>query len=303
MNLKSPLDSKEPIQKQPTGLFLFFIDTFSILLSNREHFTCGSFMPIDFSSLFLDLGLSSTETRVYLSSFKLGPTSVQCIAKDAGLSRTATYDVVSQLQERGLMSTFERGKKKFFTAEDPERAVSYFRRQAEVLGEHVDLLQRSLDEMRLTHGGGARPTVRFYEGSEALYTLFADLVEASPDELLEFTNVDVIYENVDREMLLQARKALDETKVKIKALHQGPLQNPRPGAEYCRLLPAFGDISGQLWIYGDRVAFVEFIGCMVTIIIESKVFADLSRTLFHAAWAVCRAQPVQMSVNNPVEHA
>ena len=63
--------------------------------------------------LLTELGLTPTETRVYLSSLKSGPTSVQEIAKRAKLSRTATYDVIAALQERGLMSTFDRGKKKF----------------------------------------------------------------------------------------------------------------------------------------------------------------------------------------------
>lgn len=248
-------------------------------------------MPTDFVKLFMDLGLSSTETRVYLSSLKLGPTSVQAIAKHAGLSRTATYDVVSSLQERGLLSTFERGKKKFFAAEDPERAVSYFKRRVHELEDKIHVLDTSLNEVRLLSGAGERPTVRFFEGREALHALFADLVSVSPKELLELTDVDWVYANLDNDLLLNARKALDESKVKIKALHKGDLKNPREKAEYCRLLPEFGDIQGEIWIYGDRVAFVEFVGKMVTVIIESKVFADMARVMFNAAWAVCRAEP------------
>jgi hypothetical protein len=30
---------------------------------------------------------------------------------------------------------------------------------------------------------------------------------------------------------------------------------------------------------------------MVTVIIESKIFADMARVLFNAAWAVCRVDP------------
>ena len=44
-------------------------------------------------------------------------------------------------------------------------------------------------------------------------------------------------------------------------------------------------------MYGNRVAFVEFVGKMVTVIIESKTFADMARVLFNAAWSVCRADP------------
>lgn len=247
-------------------------------------------MSIDFMKLLTELGLTPTETRVYLASLKLGPTSVQEIAKRAKLSRTATYDVIAGLQDRGLMSTFDRGKKKFFTAEEPERAVAYFKTRVADLTERIDTFSRSLQEMKML-AGGERPAVRFFEGREALYALFSDLVSLHPSELLELANVDVVYEGLDQNVLLDARKALDDSRVKIKMLHRGELRNPRKNAEYCRLLPEFGEFSGEIWIYENRVAFVEFVGKMVTVIIESKTFADMARVLFNAAWAVCRADP------------
>lgn len=245
---------------------------------------------MDFVKLLTDLGLTPTETRVYLASLKLGPTSVQEIAKVARLSRTATYDVIAALQERGLMSTFERGKKKYFSAEEPERAAAYFKSRTLELREKVEMFTRSLSEMKML-SGGERPTVRFFDGREALHALFADLVSVHPKELLELSNVDSVYEHLDPKVFLEARKALDESKVKIRMLFKGVQRNPRPGAEYCRLLPEFGDFSGEIWIYENRVAFVEFVGKMITVIIESKGFADMARTLFRAAWSICSAQP------------
>lgn len=246
-------------------------------------------MPTDFFKLLTDLGLSSTETRVYLASLKLGPTSVQEIAKKAKLSRTASYDVISSLQERGLMSTFERGKKKFFTAEDPERAVSYFKRRVHDLEDQIEMFSRSVGEMKMMTGG-EKPTVRFYEGQEALHALFSDVDAAHPKELFELADVDNAYTKLDEKLLLEARKVLDPRKLKIKVLHRGELRNRMAGAEYCRLLPEFGEIEGEIWIYGNRVAFVKFVGKMVTVIIESNTFASTARVLFNAAWAVCSAQ-------------
>lgn len=247
-------------------------------------------MTVDFFKLLTELGLTPTETRVYLASLKLGPTSVQDIAKVAKLSRTATYDVIASLQERGLMSTFERGKKNYFSAEEPERAIAYFKNRVIDLGEKIETFTRSLTEMKML-SGGERPAVRFFEGREALHALFADLVSVHPKELLELSNIDSVYKDLDPKVLLEARKVLDETKVKIKMLFKGEQRNPRPGAEYCRLLPEFGDFNGEIWIYGNRVAFVQFVGKMMTVIIESKEFADMAGTLFRAAWSLCSAQP------------
>jgi HTH-type transcriptional regulator, sugar sensing transcriptional regulator len=247
-------------------------------------------MATDFLKMLTELGLSPTETRVYLASLKLGPTSVQEIAKNAKLSRTASYDVIASLQERGLMSTFERGKKKFFTAEDPERAVSYFKGRVHDMEDQIDIFSRSLDEMKML-AGGERPTVRFFEGQEALHALFSDVDAAHPKEILELADIDNAYTKLDEKILIEARKVLDPRKLKIKALHRGELRNPMEGAEYCRLLPEFGEIQGEIWIYGNRVAFVKFVGKMVTVIIESDNFASTARVLFNAAWAVCSAQP------------
>lgn len=247
-------------------------------------------MPVDFTKLLGDLGLSAAETRVYMASLKLGPTSVQEIAKLAKLSRTAAYDVIAQLQERGLMSTFERGKKKLFSSEDPERAVSYFKGRMRDLEEKIETLSRSLGEIKML-SGGERPVVRFFEGREALYALFSDFSAVHPEELFELSNVDAVYSNLDSKVLMEARKTFSSFKVNVKMLHIGEIRNPREGVEYCRLLPDFGKFEGEIWIYGDRTAFVQFVGKMIAVIIESKPFAAMSRTLFKAAWAICSVQP------------
>ena len=243
-------------------------------------------MPVDFQSLFSELGLNPTETKVYLAALKLGPTSVQEIAKKAKLSRTATYDAVSALQERGLISTFERGKKRFFSAEEPERALAYFREHINRMEEKLETLKRSMSEMKLL-SGGERPTVRFYEGDEALYALFNDMASVGPKEFLEVSNIDEVYKHLDVKYLHQVRKALDPSRVKIRLLHKGDLKSPRPNTEYCRLPDDLGDFHGDLWIYDNRLAFTQYVGKTVVIIIESQAFADMARVMFRAAERIC----------------
>jgi sugar-specific transcriptional regulator TrmB len=243
-------------------------------------------MPKAFESLFIELGLSATETKIYLSALKLGPTSVQEIAKQAKLSRTAAYDAVSSLQERGLIATFERGKRRFFSAAEPERALAYFRENVGRMKEKLDTLNRSITEIKMM-AGGERPTVRLYEGDEALYALFNDMASVGPKEFLEVSNVDEVYKHLDTKYLHEVRKVLDPSRVKIRLLHRGETRAPREGTNYCRLPDKYGDFHGDLWIYDNRLAFTQFVGKTVVIIIESKAFADLARVMFRAAENVC----------------
>jgi sugar-specific transcriptional regulator TrmB len=247
-------------------------------------------MPTDFFKIFTALGLSKIETRVYMAAFELGPTSIQDIAKKAKLSRTATYETVKLLQDRGLMSTYTSGKKRFFASEDPERALAHFKQTITTMQSQLDVLSRSLGEMKLL-AGGERPTVRFYEGKEAIYALYADVAKTNPTFIQEITNIEEVYAHMDRDALMDARKLLGDKPVKILACTKA--KNPVKTAEIRYLDQQLGSFQGDVWIYADRIALVTYIGRMVTIIIENAMLADTMRIVFNAAWGC--STPAQVS--------
>lgn len=247
-------------------------------------------MPTDIAKLFSSLGLSDTETKVYLASFKLGANSIQEIAKKAGLSRTATYDAVSTLQDKGLMSTVTRGKKKYFSAEEPERAVHHFQERLRSMKENLGTLSAVLPELKL-QAGGERPTVRFYEGKDAIFAVFADMASVHIDSFDEISNFEDIYKYLDINMLHEAQRLADPTKMRIRQLHRGKMmREKRASVEYCELKPEFGDFHGDILIYANRVTFVSFISKPMTVIVEDKNFSDTARTLFNVAWQVCHVK-------------
>ncbi|MBT6253612.1 hypothetical protein HOI83_00010 [Candidatus Uhrbacteria bacterium] len=243
-------------------------------------------MATDIFKIFTKLGLSDSESKVYLASLSLGPTSVQDIAKKARLSRTATYDTVKTLKKRGLLSTFERGKKTFFAAEEPDRVVNYFKDHVENMKDELQTLKRVMPEIKMM-AGGEKPTVRFYEGDEALYALFSDLGKAKPKFLYEVSNMNDIYTFLEKKDVAEAQKLSSKVPV-IKLLHVGDVQGEgREGVEYCKLPKDVLEFHGDIWIYDNRVAFVTFVGKMVAIIVENQAFADTAVALFQTAWKVC----------------
>ncbi len=245
-------------------------------------------MSTDFFKLLTSLGLSKVETKIYLSGLELGPTSVQEIAKKAKVSRTAAYEVIESLQKRGLISSFMRSKKRFFVSEDPERAARHFREQIEQMNKQIIDLDKAIPEMKLM-GGGIRPVVRFYEGREAIYSLFNDLYESNSKSFDEVSNMDDMYDLLDLNYLDEIRKVLDPVKIHTRILHRGKLRRAgRPHVEFCELLPELGNFHGDIWIYGNRVAFASFVGKIMAVIIESEAFADTARVLFQASWSICQ---------------
>jgi len=245
-------------------------------------------MATDVLKLFTSLGLTATESKVYLSSLGLGPTSVQEIAKKAKLSRTACYAAIEVLQTRGLMSTFERGKKKFFAAEEPENALSHFRGFVKQMEHQIDVLERSLPEVKMM-AGGERPSVRFYEGEEALTALFTDAEHAGSSYVYEVCNYEDIYTHLDQKMLLKANALFVSKNVKVKILHRGKSQGKREHVQSAELPAGISDFHGDILIYANRVTFVTFVGRIVSVIIENQTLADTAKALFETAWMVSTA--------------
>lgn len=247
-------------------------------------------MATDIFKIFTSLGLSKTETQVYLASFELGPTSVQEIAKKAHISRTAAYEAIESLQKRGLLSSFLRGKKRFFSAEEPERALKHFKDSVAEMTSKLDDFQRVLPEMKML-AGGERPTVRFYEGREAIFALFNDLAQTAPKRLDEVSNMEDLYDFLDTDYVKEVRKVVDPAKMQTRILHRGDLKHEkRPYVEYAQLPSELGNFHGDIWVYGNRVAFVAFVGKVMAVIIESEPFADTARVIFEAGWRMCKGK-------------
>ena len=154
------------------------------------------------------------------------------------------------------------------------------------MNQELETLNKSLPELKLM-GGGERPTVRFYEGDEALYAVFNDQEQVAPKQLDEVTNLDDIHEFLDIEVLKDARKSFNPTRTKIRILHRGAIVVRTPGVEFCELMPALGEFHGDILIYANSVAFLTFVGKTVAVIIENQALADTTRVLFEAAWRIC----------------
>lgn len=238
-------------------------------------------MAINFVEIFQNLGLSQSETKTYFASFQLGPSSIQDIAKRAKLSRTAVYDAVSNLQKRGILSTTTRGKKTIYTAEDPERVIAHFKSRLKEMETQVQVLESAQTELALL-GGGEKPTVRFYEGDESVRVLFEDLVASGTNVMREVSNLSIIQKQVNQQKLEKAKRLMNGKKIDVLLAYSG--ERAASGrAVVARELPkGTAPFSGDMWIYGDRVAFVDLEGKTMAVIIQNKAFADTARALFDA---------------------
>lgn len=241
-------------------------------------------MPKDFTKLLSAVGLLPSESKVYLAGLELGPSTVQNIAKKANISRTAAYEAIELLKRRGLVADTTVGKRRLFTAEDPERIVSYLKGEQERFSATLLDISRQVDAMRML-SSGIRPAVKVFEGEEALYAYFDDVANVKPKEWLELTNIDDVYKHIDEKTLLTARKALGGVKgSKVRVLITGTPRNPRLDANTRKINDSWGNFHGNIAIYDDHIALATYIGKVVVVIIESPTLAETMKLMFNMAW-------------------
>jgi len=241
-------------------------------------------MSQDFRALLISAGLLPSEAKVYLAARELGSSTAQHIAEKAKISRTATYEAIELLKKRGLIAISNIGKKKLFVAEDPDRIVSYLKKEQEKSQNTLQDIERSVDAIRLL-SGGTRPTMKVYEGEEALHAYFDHVALVNPKEWYEVTNADDVYGEIDEKTLLAARRSLQNVPPEhIRIIYRGTRKNPRTGVKFAELPESLGDFHGNIAVYDDFIALVTYVAKIVVVIIESPSLAGTMRVIFKAAW-------------------
>lgn len=248
-------------------------------------------MPTDVKQTLTRLGLTDSEARVYLSMLKLGEHGVQQIARESKISRTAAYEIVNALKKKGLVSEITRGKKTVFAAEDPEKLEAYFEQRIKDIHTELDTLRRITPELRVMQGGGDKSRVRFFTGEEGLRALYRDVELVAPRELLELSNIDAVYQYLDGKTLSNARAVIDYDRTRVKMLHRGQPRRHSKNAQLRQHPDDAGDFQGDIWIYANRIAFINFVTRLEVVIVDNQIFADTMRAMFMAAWNCASETP------------
>lgn len=150
-------------------------------------------------------------------------------------------------------------------------------------------------------GGGVRPRqsrINIFRGQEGFKSFFDDVydiarTEVKPDICL--TNVNeaeydrwlASYEPVHARRMAQ----LDKVKLRVLMKEQDTHLTSTAYCEY-RWVPKeqFADVS--LYIYGSKVAFIEFLEADVTVtIVDNEAVTEAIRKMFELAWSTASTEP------------
>ncbi len=143
-----------------------------------------------------NLGLVEKEAVVYLAALELGSSTIQEIAGKSQISRSTTYEVIESLVKKGLMSSLTKGKKKYFSAEDPERLLSFIDAKEKEFEKRKKELKAVLPELKeVSSLSRQRPRIKFYEGKQGIRRIQEDILRTKNLRTIEeFVPLDDAYQ-------------------------------------------------------------------------------------------------------------
>jgi len=100
------------------------------------------------------LGLTEKESKLYLTSLRVGPASMQVLARKAGIDRGTAYHVAQTLSGKGLFMTVQEGKRPLFRATHPRRLYEYVEHKKVEADKHYDLMQTMIDDLEALYEVG-----------------------------------------------------------------------------------------------------------------------------------------------------
>ncbi|MEX0942054.1 MAG: helix-turn-helix domain-containing protein [Pseudomonadales bacterium] len=236
------------------------------------------------------LGLSNRETDVYLSLLKLGPTSIRDVASAAEINRGTTYETLKLLRDKGLVSYFPRGKRRYFCAEPPELLLKLAEDQQEQLAQATASLQTDIvPDLNLMTPDSTITNVHHYEGDDGILFVLRDIlrtVENQPEKLYRVYSSKLIRKYLYRPFPnFTQQRSRKNIQVNVIAIGEGgedaplarrkwiPAQNPGPAASYVA-------------IYPPKCAFISLVkgDYPTAVILDSDAIATAQKIAFDTLW-------------------
>jgi sugar-specific transcriptional regulator TrmB len=245
-------------------------------------------------------GLGDKASRVYALLITEGGAYPTAIAARTHLNRSTVYKVLTELSVQGLVNEIERGKKLYYTAENPNKLVRLASRKADTARDQAERASQLLPEL-LTRfdAGGTRPRMRYFEGHDAVLTIYEDHIQkAKPYEMFAIANSADVLTYLPEKFYARYRSAKATHKITTRGIlpdvglsktfedvYADVPTAYRPQIRY--LSPEKFPLSGEIVVYRtDRVSIVELShGHISGIIIEDVGFNTMMRSIFNLAWA------------------
>ncbi len=230
-----------------------------------------------------EFGLSDNEIKIYVTLLKTGISTANRISKLTGIKRSTTYDNLSILKNKGLVSFIIKDGVCYYESIDPKKIIRLMDEKKEKLSKCVnDLIL--LKETNKDEGGAS-----YFEGKTGVITILNDILDEKKElwfigsrkkamQAMQNYPDNFVTKRVDAGIPLRAVMSVEDK--------GDPSMNDKKVYKISnmRFLEELKEISANIFIYGDKVAFMTTGDNLAGIIIKNKEILKQQRRIFEILW-------------------
>ncbi len=255
-----------------------------------------SFDMKELATLLGELGLTATETKLYLIGHN--GTGKHKTALDysraTGIKRPTVYHALFSLEEKGLMAERKISGKTFFIPAQPEELQKLTDRKKEILEKQALALQAFLPLLKKKSPGEVLPECVSFIGAEGVKTVFGHAFGAKDKKWLVIAPYNNFLRDHDPAFAEYYKKSRHYYGITARVLWEPDQTGGRmlSDIELKRLTPRImpesmrGRFQSQFRIFDDKIMIVSPAKDPFALLITSRDISEMFRAMFETIWNV-----------------
>lgn len=237
------------------------------------------------------LGLSNKEIKFFEVAFKTGPATISEIAKISRLQRSTAYLIAENLIKKNLLEEDFKNYRKIIIAAEPKKLLRILAAKQRVIQRQEIELEENLSHLQgFYQASEIRPKVRVFEGAKGLLSIWKDILSLEGQEIFLWTNQEtenMFFSRINHEKFIEERV---KKRIFIKVLavrNKNGTELIKEDAKFLRetrLLPENTIFSSETYIYGNKVAILDYKKDIFGVIIENQQIVSAQKAFFELTW-------------------
>ena len=239
------------------------------------------------------LGLTNSESQIYLAVLELGKTNVSQIAQKTSINRRNVYDSISTLLDKGLIFQIVGEKEGYYAGVAPEKLIEIIQSKEIALKRILPDLEEKYDSEK------AKEKALIYKGPEGFKGYLNDVLRVGEDVYCLGAKGGWGDEKLG-DFSRQFNKEREKKKIKVYNLFDNEMREKVIGQDPTydvygehRFLPEGFSTNSAIDVFGDHV--VTFTGLYkerfdddaTLFVLTSKELAEACRVWFRFIWDHC----------------
>ncbi len=178
----------------------------------------------DVTSYLLNLGISHTESELYIKLLELGAVTISGLSKIAQIPRTTVYANIDKLINRGLVYQSTKNNRKYLVAESPHKLkliiesmkleVEEEKRNVSYLDENFGDFLQNVESRLPVAANDSKVCVKYYEGKNGAQLIYREAFESK--EVRSYVNLSSVYKFLpqNESIYLDSQRTVRSTIVK-----------------------------------------------------------------------------------------